>query len=129
MAHIGKDGIVTVAGNDVGSMRSFTVDTVGETVDTTAMGDDDRTFVSTIQSWTGSIDAIWVVDTDTAQGALNVGDSVALVFLPEGDTSGDFSYSGTGIVTGVSTSTSYDDIGMVSFSVQGTGALTEGTVS
>ena len=50
------------------------------------------------------------------------------LFLPEGDTAGDFQLSGTGIVTGISQSQSYDGLVERSFTVQGTGALTIGTI-
>jgi hypothetical protein len=92
------------------------------------MGDSARSFVSTILTWTASVDAIWLEDTDAGQQALNPGDSVTLNLYPEGADSGDTYYTGTAIVTGVSVSTSYDDLVMVSFSAQGSGDLSIATV-
>ena len=128
MAHKGLDGVVKIGSDAVGSVRSFTIDYNSETADSTKMGDSARSFVSTILTWTASVDAIWLEDTDTGQQALNPGDSVTLNLYPEGADSGDTYYTGTAIVTGVSVSTSYDDLVMVSFSAQGSGDLTISTV-
>jgi len=128
MAHVGKDGVVKVGSDAVGSVRSFNVDYNSDTVETTKMGDAARTYTGTLKSWTASIDAIWLEDTDTGQQALNPGDEVTLNLYPEGADSGDTYYTGTCIVTGVSVSTSFDDLVMVSFTAQGDGDLTISTV-
>ena len=90
------------------------------------MGDTARTYKSSLTTFTASIDALFD-DTDTAQTAMTIGSELAFLFLPEGDTSGDYQLSGTGIVTGISQSQSYDGLVERSFTVQGTGALTIGT--
>tara|TARA_Y100000592_G_scaffold67878_1_gene105515 strand:- start:562 stop:948 length:387 start_codon:yes stop_codon:yes gene_type:complete len=128
MAHVGKDGVVKVGSDAVGSIRSFSVDYNSDTAETTKMGDAARTYTSTLKSWSASIDAIWLEDTDSGQQALNPGDEVTLNLYPEGADSGDTYYTGTCIVTGVSVSTSYDDIVMVSFTAQGDGDLSITTV-
>ena len=128
MAHVGKDGVVKVGSDAVGSVRSFNVDYNSDTVETTKMGDAARTYTGTLKSWTASIDAIWLEDTDTGQQALNPGDEVTLNLYPEGDQASDTYYTGTAIVTGVSVSTSFDDLVMVSFTAQGDGDLTISTV-
>jgi hypothetical protein len=48
--------------------------------------------------------------------------------LPEGATSGDESFTGTGIVTGMSVTNGMDAVVTRSVTFQGTGALTRGTV-
>jgi len=128
MAHVGKDGVVKVGSDAVGSIRSFSIDYNSDTVETTKMGDAARTYTGTLKSWSASIDAIWLEDTDTGQQALNPGDEVTLNMYPEGADSGDTYYTGTAIVTGVSVSTSYDDLVMVSFTAQGDGDLSITTV-
>ena len=71
----------------------------------------------------------WWDETDTnGQIAMAEGSQVALNLYPEGADSGDTYYTGTCIVTGVSVSTSYDDIVMVSFTAQGDGDLSITTV-
>jgi len=47
----------------------------------------------------------------------------------EGNTTGDHKFSGTVLVTGRTISASYDGLVEASISFQGTGALTESTVS
>ena len=122
----GSAGVVKAGGNAIGEIRSFTVDQTGDTVEDTAMGDTTRSYKATLNTFTASIDALFD-DTDTAQTAMTIGSELAFLFLPEGDTTGDFQLSGTGIVTGISQSQSYDGLVERSFTVQGTGALTIGT--
>ncbi len=67
-------------------------------------------------------------ETDTSQEECTVGSSLTFTLLPEGDTAGDASYSGTGIVTGMSINSTLDGVVSRSITFQGTGALTVGTV-
>jgi len=60
---------------------------------------------------------------------MTIGSELSFLFLPEGATAGDYQLSGSGIVTSVSRSQSYDGLVEISFSVQGSGALTIGTAS
>ena len=123
----GSAGVVKAGGNAIGEIRSFTVDQTGDTVEDTAMGDASRSFKATLNTFTASIDALFD-DTDTAQTAMTIGSSLAFLFQPEGSGSGAYQLSGTGLVTGISQSQSFDGLVERSFTVQGTGALTIGTV-
>lgn len=122
----GSAGVVKAGGNAIGEIRSFTVDQTGDTVEDTAMGDTTRSFKATLNTFTASIDALFD-DTDTAQTAMTIGSSLAFLFQPEGSGSGAYQLSGSGIVTGISQSQSFDGLVERSFTVQGTGALTIGT--
>ena len=62
------------------------------------------------------------------QETLTAGSSISFVLLPEGNTTGDASYTGTGIITGMSINDSMDAIVSRTVTFQGTGALTVGTV-
>lgn len=123
----GSAGVVKAGGNTIGEIRSFTVDQTGDTVEDTAMGDAARSFKPTLNTFTASVDALFD-DTDTAQTAMTIGSSLAFLFQPEGSGSGAYQLSGTGLVTGISQSQSFDGLVERSFTVQGTGALTIGTV-
>ena len=123
----GSAGVVKAGGNAIGEIRSFTVDQTGDTVEDTAMGDSTRSFKATLNTFTASIDALFD-DTDTAQTAMTIGSSLAFLFQPEGSGSGAYQLSGTGLVTGISQSQSFDGLVERAFTVQGTGALTIGTV-
>ena len=123
----GSAGVVKAGGNAIGEIRSFTVDQTGDTVEDTAMGDAARSYKATLNTFTASVDALFD-DTDTAQTAMTIGSSLAFLFQPEGSGSGAYQLSGTGLVTGISQSQSFDGLVERSFTVQGTGALTIGTV-
>tara|TARA_Y100001963_G_C6485008_1_gene310715 strand:- start:83 stop:469 length:387 start_codon:yes stop_codon:yes gene_type:complete len=123
----GSAGVVKAGGNAIGEIRSFTVDQTGDTVEDTAMGDTTRSFKATLSTFTASVDALFD-DTDTAQTAMTIGSSLAFLFQPEGSGSGAYQLSGSGIVTGISQTQSFDGLVERSFTVQGTGALTIGTV-
>jgi hypothetical protein len=123
----GKDGVVKVGSDAIGEIRNFSVEETADTIEDTSMGDTARTYVDSLTQFTASIDALFD-DTDTAQTALTIGSSATFSFLPEGDSAGKYSLSGSGIVTGISRSQSYDGLVEISFSLQGSGALTIGTV-
>ena len=123
----GSAGVVKAGGNAIGEIRSFTVDQTGDTVEDTAMGDAARSYKATLNTFTASVDALFD-DTDTAQTAMTIGASLAFLFQPEGGGNGAYQLSGTGLVTGISQSQSFDGLVERSFTVQGTGALTIGTV-
>lgn len=123
----GKDGVVKVGSNAIGEIRNFSVDESADTIEDTSMGDTARTYVDSLTQFTASIDALFD-DTDTAQTALTIGSTATFSFLPEGDSSGKYSLSGSGIVTGITRSQSFDNMVEISFSLQGSGALTIGTV-
>jgi hypothetical protein len=124
----GSDGIVKAGGTAIAEIRSFSVDQTADTIEDTKMGDSARTYKSSLTSFTASIEAIFD-DTDNAQESLTIGTELAFLFQPEGDTTGDYQLSGSGIITGISQSQSYDDLVMRSFTVQGTGPLNVGTAS
>jgi predicted secreted protein len=124
----GKDGVVKVGSNAIGEVRNFSVEETADTIEDTSMGDAARTYKDSLTQFTASVDALFD-DTDTAQTAMTIGSEATFSFLPEGSSTGDYSMSGTGIVTSISRSQSYDGLVEISFSLQGSGALTIGTVS
>ena len=125
--HTGSEGTVKVGANAIAEIRSYSVEQTGDTVEDTTMGDSWRTHKATLKSWTASVDVFWDETDTTGQGALNVGTEVTLNLYPEGSTTGDVYFTGTGIVTGKTVSASYDGMVESSISVQGTGALTQST--
>jgi hypothetical protein len=127
----GSDGIVKAGAagseNAIGEIRSFSIEQTADTIEDTKMGDSSRTYKASLTSFTASIEAMFD-DGDTAQTAMSIGSELSFLFHPEGSDAGDYQLSGTGIVTGISRSQAFDDLVMISFTVQGTGALTPGTV-
>ncbi len=125
----GSDGVILVGTDQVAEVRSYSIDETMDTLEDTAMGDTSRTYKTSLKSFSGSAD-VFFDDTDTAgQGALTVGSEVTLNVQFEGNTSGDHKLSGTVLITGRTISASFDGMVEASISFQGTGALTESTVS
>lgn len=126
--HKGSEGLIKVGSNTVAEVRSYSLEESSDTVESTSMGDSYRSFEASLLSYSGTVDCFWdETDTD-GQVALDPGNSVTLVWYPEGADSGDTYYTGTVIVTGKSISGSFDGIVEASISVQGTGGITTATV-
>ena len=127
MAHHGKEGVVKVAGTVAGNVTGFTLETSADVVEDSSLANSAKTFAAGRTSFSGSIECHWD-EGDTAQEALDVGTSLAFVLLPEGNTSGDVSFTGTGLVTGMAIGVTMDGMTSRSVTFQGTGALTQSTV-
>ena len=125
--HHGKEGVVTVGGVQMGEVTSFTLETTGDVVEDTALTDGTKSFVTGRTSFSGTLE-MHFDKSDAPQETLTAGASISFVLLPEGNTGGDASYTGTGLVTGMSINNSMDAIVSRSVTFQGTGALTVGTV-
>lgn len=126
--HKGSEGTVKVGSNAIAEIRSYSIEESADVLEDTSLGDSARTYLSSLTSFSGSIDVLWDETDSSGQGALSVGSEVTLNFYPEGDGAGDTYYTGSAIVTGVSRSASYDGLVEASISVQGNGALSETTV-
>ena len=127
-AHKGSEGLVTAGGSQSGQLTGYTLDTSAEVIDQTILGSTSKVNVAGTLGFSGSV-ALLYDETDSPQMTLVEGASIAFVFLPEGNTSGDVNFSGTGIVDSVSYSAAVDGNVTSTASFQGTGALTRGTVS
>jgi hypothetical protein len=129
--YAGKDGVVKVgaAGSEValGSVRSFSIDETAETLDCTVMGDTFREYSVSYKAWAGTVDVLWNPD-DAGQNGVTVGSSLSFLLYPEGASTGDVEYSGTGIVTGITRTATYDGLVEQSVTFQGSGTLTKDTV-
>ena len=91
------------------------------------MGNGSKSYLATINDFSGSVDVLFD-DTDTnGQVALTVGSQVTLNFAPEGVGSGAIKLTGDAIVTSKSVTASYDGLVESTISVQGTGGLTTTT--
>ena len=125
--HHGKEGVVTAGGTGVGELTGFTLETTGDVVEDTALTDATKSFVAGRTSFSGTLE-MHFDETDSPQTSLTAGSSIAFILLPEGNSSGDRSFTGTGIVTGMSVNNSMDAIVSRTVTFQGTGTLTIGTV-
>ena len=131
----GNNGQITVGGTTVLNVRNFSVDIKADTIETTTMGVDARTYLKGLSSWSGSADIY--LDTANLTGGASViagliatggvvGDSTAAVVLSL-DVVGSPSnkkFSGNAIITGFSVKSSMDGLVEASISLQGSGAVT-----
>jgi len=127
--HTGSEGTVKVGANTILELKSYAIEETGDTIETTALGDTSRTYVAGLKTFTGTIECYWDETDTTGQGALSVGSEITINFYPEGDASSDTYYTGTAIVTGQSITGTTDGTVDRSFTIQGSGALSESTVS
>lgn len=125
--HTGSEGTVKIGSDTLAEIRSYTLESTGEVIEDTSMGDSARSYKAGLTTFTGSLE-VFFDETDTAQGNLDAGSSVTLEVYPEGATAGDTYYTGTAIVTGRTVTASFDGMVEMSVTVQGSGGLTETTV-
>ena len=126
--HTGSEGTIKIGSDTLGEIRSYTLESTGEVIEDTSMGDSARSYKAGLTTFTGSLE-VFFDETDTAQGNLDAGTSVTLEVYPEGAVAGDTYYTGTAIVTGRTITASFDGMVEMSISVQGSGGLTESTVA
>jgi len=130
----GNNGKITVGGTEVLNVRNFSVDLTADTIETTTMGVDARTYLKGLSSWSGSADVY--VDTNHLTGGANViaqlmvtggvvGDSTAAIVLALDSSGGTLlkKLSGNAIITGFTVNSSMDGMVEGSISFQGSGAL------
>ena len=123
-----KKELLPSAGTEIGKVTGYTLDTTHDTVEDTTLSDTTKTFLAGRGTFTGSVDMNYD-ESDTPQTTLLTGTTLAFEFLPEGNTTGDERFAGSGIVTGMSISVPLDGVVTRTVSFQGTGALTIDTVS
>jgi len=125
--HHGKEGVVKAGGTAIGELTGFTLETTADVVEDTQLSDATKSFLAGRTSFSGTLEMSYD-ETDSPQQTLTAGSSIAFILLPEGATSGDESFTGSGIVTGMSVNNAMDAVVTRSVTFQGTGALTRGTV-
>jgi len=125
--HHGKEGVVKAGGTGIGELTGFTLETTADVVEDTALTDATKSFVAGRTSFSGTLEMNYD-ETDSPQQTLTVGSEISFVLLPEGNSSGDESFTGSGIITGMSVTNGMDAIITRSVTFQGTGTLSRGTV-
>ena len=133
----GNNGVVkldaSVGGSvaTIANVRNFSVELTRDTIETTTMGVDVRTFLTGLSSWSGSADIYFdpaaSTGTVATHAVLNptsgtVGQTTLSVELYLADTAGKF--AGEVIITGFTVNSSMDGMVEASISFQGSGACT-----
>ena len=127
-AHKGSEGLVQAGGSTIGQLTGYTLDESAEVIDQTILSSTSKVNVAGTLGFSGSVDLLFD-EADTPQMTLIAGANITFLFLPVGNPSGDYSFSGVGVVDSVSYSAAVDGNVTSTASFQGTGALTRGTVS
>ena len=102
------------------------IDETADTIEDTVMGDSVKTYLPSLKDATLTVDALWD-DADTQQLALDSNATINWEIHPSGTGTGRKYYEGEGVVTAKTVSASYDGLVEASFSIQCSGAVTEGT--
>jgi hypothetical protein len=138
--YTGNDGAVSVNGKAIANVKTFSVDIKADTIETSAMGVDARTYVKGLSSFSGSADVLFdTVDWDTAgevttfnptdTGSLVGASGVSVKFFVYTDKSSgnDIAFTGSVIVTGYNIKSSFDGLVEATISFQGTDLVTYAT--
>lgn len=131
--YTGESGVIKFVGADstvaaVASIRSFTLDTEVQSIESTVMGAGSRTYLPGLTQFSGTFD-VYVRDEDAGQrnilSYMNNPEAVGEIELyPSGETTG-VKFSGSVIITAFSVSSNFDGMVEGSATFQGTGALTK----
>jgi predicted secreted protein len=134
----GNNGAVSIDGVNIAQVRSFSIEMTRDTIETSTMGTDVRTYVTGLSSFSGSADVYFdTAQFDTNETKFNptagfVGASgVAVKLYLEENYSGssDYAFTGNVIVTGYTVNSSFDGLVEASISFQGTGAAAFSTTA
>lgn len=125
--HTGTDGAVSVDGNTVAELTAFSIEETAATIDNSVLGTTTTSAVVGKTSWNGSIECHWDESDTAGQGSMVIGATIAVIFQPEGATTGDTIFTGSALITGKSKSIGIDAMISQSFTLTGVGALVEGT--
>jgi predicted secreted protein len=132
----GNNGAVNLNGNAVAAVRSFSVEMTADTIETTTMGVDVRTYITGLSSFSGSADVYFdAADFDTYESSFNPtaglvgasGVAVKLYIAENYSSTSDYAFTGNVIVTGYTVNSSMDGMVEASISFQGTGGTTYST--
>ena len=134
----GNNGAVSINGVNVLSVRNFSIEMTGDTIETTTMGVDVRTYVKGLSQFSGSADVYFdATDFDTNETTFNptaglvgaTGVAVKLYIQENYSSTNDYAFTGNVIVTGYTVNSSFDGMVEASISFQGTGAATYSTTA
>jgi predicted secreted protein len=134
----GNNGAITLNGNSVAAVRNFSVEMTADTIETTTMGVDVRTYLTGLSAFSGSADVYFdAADFDTYETSFNPtaglvgasGVAVKLYIAENYASTSDYAFTGNVIVTGYTVNTSMDGMVEASISFQGTGATTYSTTA
>ena len=119
-------------------ITSFTIDHTVNTIESTAMGDQYRSYAVGMNEWSGSADLLFdstlvssfaAVMVGNTAGELSAGGSLTLTAYPAGNATSNPKLEGEVLVTGMSVGAEMEGMVTATISFQGTGALAMTAVS
>lgn len=127
MAVAGKNGKVIIgeSGNQkVAAIKNWSLELSLETLETTALGDDWKNYITGLKEWTASSEGDYEVPTDTQgqaalQDAYLAGTTVTVKLYVDGTNY----YQGTAYISSLSIEDPVDDVVSISLELTGTGEL------
>lgn len=138
--YTGNDGALMVNGVGVAQVKSFSVEMKADTIETSSMGQEVRTYVKGLASFSGSADVLFdTLDwnstgdmttfnpTDSASVVGAAGVAAKFFIYTDKSTGNDIAFTGNVIVTGYSIKSSFDGMVEATISFQGTDAVTYST--
>ena len=138
----GNNGAVTLytgaAYTSIAAVRNFSVEMTRDTIETTTMGTDVRTYITGLSSFSGSADIYFdAADFDTYETSFNptaglvgvAGVGVKFYIAENYASTSDYAFTGDVIVTGYTVNSSMDGMVEASISFQGTGGTTYSTTA
>ena len=123
----GNGGLVKIAAVTVASVTSFTIDYTMEPIEDTDLASSEKSFQAGEVSWSGTVECIWN-QSDPGQGDMIIpptsDDPITLHLVRDGgeDTPTD-DITGDVFITGISSSSQRGSMVAVTYTFQGTGAL------
>jgi predicted secreted protein len=134
----GNNGAVTIGSTAIAAVRNFSVEMTADTIETSVMGTDVRTYVQGMSSFSGSADIYFdPSEFDDAESTFNPtaglvgasGVAVKLYLEQNYSSTSDYAFTGNVIVTGYTVNSSMDGMVEASISFQGTGATVFSTTA
>lgn len=135
----GRDGRLLLGSDTLVKVTSWTLQADLETLESTTLGDAQRSYVPGVQSFSGSAALLYYIDTDDTNDASTLlrklvktsgvaaSDTVTLTLRLAGD-NGNNDVTLTAYITSASIGASVGEIVSAQISFQGTGALTAATL-
>jgi predicted secreted protein len=134
----GNNGGVSIGSTAIAAVRNFSVEMTADTIETSVMGTDVRTYVQGMSSFSGSADIYFdPSEFDGAESTFNPtaglvgasGVAVKLYLEQNYSSTSDYAFTGNVIVTGYTVNSSMDGMVEASISFQGTGATVFSTTA
>lgn len=127
--HKGSSGLLKIGGSNVGELLTWNLERRANVVETTAIGDTDRSLDGGTGSASGSASAHYDPD-DAIQNQFVPGSKVTLVCYPEGDTTGDETLTFSAVITRRNIANAgNDETVKIEFDFEVDGAITAGTAA